>query len=158
MANSMYSLSFLDYDGQSSNFSVNLTDLTVLNIPDVLVELGTLKNAFDGISIGQLKQTVLVWDIDKVAAPGQKASSNLAQRSNKWLVRYYDNVTKAVFSVEVPCADLSLKTEHSDRVDLTTPANGSAWATLKSAFEQTVKSPYGNAVTLLEAIAVGRAI
>jgi len=157
MANSMYSISILDYDGQSSNLSVNLTDLTVLDIADVLIELGDLKNAITGISVGQLKQTVLVWDIDKVAAPGQKAASNLAQRSNKWLLRYYDNVTKGVYSVEVPCANLTLKSEHSDRVDLTTPPAG-AWTTLKTKFETTVRSPMGNNVTLLEAVAVGRAI
>jgi len=60
----------------------------------------------------------------------------LAQRENKWLVRYHDTGgTK--FTVEIPTADLSLLDTGTEFLDLT----GTEAAAFKTAFEAVVKSP-----------------
>lgn len=60
----------------------------------------------------------------------------LAQRENKWLVRYHDTAgTK--FTLEIPTADLSLLDTGTEFLDLT----GTEAAAFKTAFEAVVKSP-----------------
>lgn len=61
----------------------------------------------------------------------------LAQRENKWLVRYHDTAgTK--FSLEIPTADLSLLTLGTEFLDLTLAGPIADFVT---AFEAVVKSP-----------------
>ncbi len=75
-----------------------------------------------------------------LAAATQSAvvvSDNLADRENKWLVRYHDTAgTK--FTVEIPTADLSLRTLGTEFLDLVTPGVIPDFVT---AFEAVVKSP-----------------
>jgi len=60
----------------------------------------------------------------------------LAQRENKWLVRYHDTGgTK--FTLEIPTADLSLLDTGTEFLDLA----GTEAAAFKTAFEAVVKSP-----------------
>lgn len=61
----------------------------------------------------------------------------LAQRENKWLVRYHDSVgTK--FTLEIPTADLSLLDTGTEFLNL---ADGGPIAAFVTAFEAVVKSP-----------------
>jgi len=60
----------------------------------------------------------------------------LAQRENKWLVRYHDD-DGTKFTVEIPTAKLSLLTLNNEFLDLT----GLVAAAYVSAFEAVVKSP-----------------
>lgn len=61
----------------------------------------------------------------------------LAQRENKWLVRYHDaNGTK--FTLEIPTADLSLLDTGTEFLNL---ADGGPIAAFVTAFEAVVKSP-----------------
>jgi len=68
----------------------------------------------------------------------------LAQRENKWLVRYHDTGgTK--FTLEIPTADLSLLSLGTEFLDLT---DGGPIAAFVSAFEAVVKSPDDPALTV----------
>jgi len=61
----------------------------------------------------------------------------VAQRENKWLVRYHDSQgTK--FTLEVPTADLSLLDQGTEFLNL---ADGGPIAAFVAAFEAVVKSP-----------------
>jgi hypothetical protein len=60
----------------------------------------------------------------------------LAQRENKWLVRYHDTASTK-FSVEVPTADLSLLDTGTEFLDLA----GTEAAAFVTAFEAYAKSP-----------------
>lgn len=60
----------------------------------------------------------------------------LAQRENKWLVRYHDSASTK-FTVEIPTADLSLLDTGTEFLDLT----GTEAAAFKTAFEAYAKSP-----------------
>lgn len=62
----------------------------------------------------------------------------LAQRENKWLVRYHDNVDGAKFRVEIPTADLSLLDAGNEFLNLDDSGPVAAFVT---AFQDYVVSP-----------------
>lgn len=155
---SSYTVSQTDYDGEITSTSVLTTQLTTANAAVELPKLATLKTAIDGISIGNINKTQIVWETLPITAPGVRPSDQTAQRETKWLIRYYDSVTFREFSAEVGCADLTLLSENKNKVNLLdgqAPASG-AFADFKSAFEACVSSPDGNSVKLIEAMHVGR--
>jgi len=75
----------------------------------------------------------------ELAVSTQAAVENtnpLAQRENKWLVRYHD-ADSTKFTVEIPTADLSLLDTGTEFLDLT----GTEAAAFVTAFEAYAKSP-----------------
>lgn len=68
-----------------------------------------------------------------------------ADTRHRWRVLYRDNVTLKQYSIMLPVADPSKRAPNSDNVDITTGPG----QTFKTTFEQFVKSPEGNAVTVL---------
>lgn len=142
-----FSISFRDYDGELSSGGVFATTLTAANFDAQATDRAAFVTATRAISIGEYAQSrVGILTVGSAAA----ASSVQAQRETKWLVRYHD-ANGYKFSMEWPCADLTLLATNSEFM------NSTALAAYATAFEGYVKSPYdGSAVTLDSLQAVGR--
>lgn len=156
---SSWSITQRDYDGEPTTTVFGLAQLTDVNIITILPQLGPLKTAIDGVTLGLLTGTNLTWAADVLGPPGGVASSVNAQRENKWLIRYFDTVTNRPFQVSLGCADLALLSGNSDTINLrdgATPAPPAAFVAFKTAFETVVQSPDGNPVKTLSAQHVGR--
>jgi hypothetical protein len=79
------------------------------------------------------------------------ATRGQGNREDKLELRYTDNVTFTIYTMEVPCRQGDLTT--SEGSDLL-PTDD--WAATKTAFEAVVRSPDGNAVTLQSVRIIGR--
>jgi hypothetical protein len=118
---------------EKSNWGAWISTLTAGNFVAVTGAVSTLLTATLGITIGSqaAARTEAVSQVSAVVNTNPQA-----QRENKWLVRYHDsNSTK--FSLEIPCADLSLLSLGTEFLDLTV----TAVASFVTAFEAVVKSP-----------------
>lgn len=119
---------------EKSNWAVWITTLTAGNFTAQTGLVSTLFSATLDITLGAQAAT-------NVLAASTRSSVNVsnpvAQRENKWLVRYHDTGgTK--FSVEIPTADLALLTEGTEFLNLADGGPIAAWVT---AFEAVAKSP-----------------
>lgn len=112
-----------------------ITTLTSANVVAQQTLINDLAVAIAGITLGQVNKDQVVF----TRTPGVPGPSSnvLAQRENKWLVRYHDNTTYQKYSRSIGTADLSLlpatNTEFLNLAD--TPV-----AAFVSAFEALVKS------------------
>lgn len=134
---SFFSQSLTDYSDEKSNWSVPITTLTAANLAAQTTLIDNLKTAVAAITLMDVNknETVVVRDIHAGVLP----TNPLAQRENKWLIRYVSDASQKKFSVEIPGADLSLLSTapQSDFMD-----SGSAeYAALKTAFEAIVRDP-----------------
>ena len=100
-------LSITDFDGEVSGVTIPTSDLTAANIDDEYAAAIALQAAIDGVSLGLVTSRTHVGKVSPQAVG--KASSELAQREAKALVRYYDDTTFQRGSLEIPCIDLSLQ-------------------------------------------------
>jgi hypothetical protein len=107
--------------------------------------------AANALQIGvETKRTTIAAAVIQGSGP---ASSGLAQRENKWLLRYHDSVNGVKYQMEIPNADLTLLAPNSEFIDTSL----TVWTDFKTAFEAIVKSPDDdNAVVLDSAQFVGR--
>lgn len=126
--------------GEKSTWQIWMATLTAGNIAAQLTAEAALRTAVAGITLGsQAAHSVM-------ATSSQSAIENtnpLAQRENKWLVRYHDtHGTK--FSVEIPTADLSLLSLGTEFLDLDVTAVDD----FVTAFEALVVSPDDDAATV----------
>jgi len=113
-----------------------ITTLTAANVVAQQTLINDLAVAIAGITLGQVnKDTVVFNRIPGVPGP---SSNPLAQRENKYLVRYHDATTYQKMSRSVGTADLSLLTNNSEFLDL----SGTEAAAFVTAFEALVKSDY----------------
>lgn len=122
-------------DPETTSFSVPVTTLTPANVAAQETLMGNLATAIAGITLGNTVQRELVYwrqTFEKVPA-----SSPLAQRENKWLVRYHDATTFQRYQVSIGTADLSKLATNSEFLDLGS-GDGAAF---KTAFEAVVVSP-----------------
>lgn len=119
--------------GEKSNWGAWISTLTAANFVAVTGAVSTLLSATLDITRGGQAAS-------KVEASATQSNVNitdpLSQRENKWLVRYHD-ADGAKFSLEIPCADLSLLTDGTEFAPLDSDVM-SAWVT---AFEAVAKSP-----------------
>lgn len=132
---SFYSTSYLDASNEKSKTEIAITTLTAANVVAQQALLATLQTAQDALLLGTLTQTNV--DFARIITGAAIPANILAQRENKFLVRYHDAVTFQKFRLELPCADLSQLPFNTDYVDITT---GFA-ATYVTAFEAVAKSP-----------------
>jgi len=112
-----------------------IATLSAANVVAKKALIDTLRTALDAISIGVDAKHVLTFE--RVVTSRNAASSKLAQRENKYLIRYHGNTSLKKFRASVPAADLSLLPDHSEFLDLTA-GEGQA---VKDAFEAIVVSP-----------------
>ena len=140
-----------DYDRETSSVSVNVGAITSALFDGLVTSTNSLRTAIEGVSIGLTAATQLA-ERTALAAPNAAASSQLAQREAKWLVRYFDTVTFTAGTFEIPCADLSLLVGNSPIL----PIDAGPGLALVNAIEDTVLSPAENPVEVVEIVHVGR--
>jgi hypothetical protein len=134
---SFFGETLIDYSNEKSSWRVALVDLTAGNVAAQQMLITALASAVDAISLMNIISNTTTFSENKTAA--SIPTNPLAQRENKWLVRYHDTVTNLKYQVEIPGADLSLlsTTPQSDYMD-----PGSAeYLAFKAAFDAVVKSP-----------------
>ena len=142
-----FRIPFIDASNERSSFAVNVADGQ-----DPLVDLIDLYNAFVPLWIDGEQQAQYI-----TTSPGQgtdagKPANKLAQRENKFLFSYRDNVTGTLYSVEMPCADLTETSADASTIDLLSGVG----LTLAAEWALKVLSPVGNATTLELVKFVGR--
>lgn len=120
---------------ETTNFEVAITTLTPANVAAQETAAGALRAAIAGIVIGEFGKNQLIYSRNLGSV--DPATSQLAQREKKWLVRYHDAVTMEKFTTSIGTADLTKLPNHSEFLDLTAGEG----QTFKSAFEAFVKSP-----------------
>lgn len=137
---------------ETTNVGFSVTTLTPANVAAQETLMGNLAAAIAGITLGNVVQRDLVYwrqQFEKVPA-----SSTLAQRENKWLLRYHDAVTFQKMTRSIGTADLAELPANSEFLAL---GSGSG-AALKTAFEAIVVSDFdsSHAVILDSVQFVGR--
>lgn len=144
-----YVRTMADYDAETTVFRVNSTTLSAANF-DAQVALNVaLGVAIVGVTVGALQKIAYGNEILSPAV----CDEPLAQRENKWLIRYVDDVTGDAYHVELGTADLTLLDPDNRGYMKIDTDEGLAF---KSAFDGYALSPDGNAVTMLSAQFVGR--
>lgn len=143
--------SFQDYSREKSRVRFQFADLTAGNFVATQALMDDVRDAILGVQVENALQTyeIVAQVVFNSRAP---ASSPAAQRENKWLCTIADTVTNKLYHHEIPLADLTLCTANSDFMDLSA-GDGLA---LKTAIEAGVKSPAGNAVSLISVQFVGK--
>lgn len=142
LPSSGYSLTVGDHtlraNGQpeTSTFSVPIITLTPANVAATATLTGNLQTALAAITIGVFQKTALQYSAGLLGST--PAASPLAQRENKWLMRYHDATSFQKFQVSIGTADLTLVDGNTEFIDLASPGAGQ---NLKTAFEAVVVSP-----------------
>lgn len=157
MAESLLSYTVKDYSGESATIVFNAPEYNVIGYSQYLTDIGTFRNALigsgaTGICWGGLQQEKQTLWVDNYSNTLPTDENML--RSRKWAITYEDNVTNKKYSVDVPCAKVTLTmlVGRSDKANLA----HADWVSFKSAFETAVRSQEGNTVTILYARLVGR--
>lgn len=149
---------YADYDGETSTVTIPQDDMTAAN-SDALYAAGVaLQAVMEDVLLGNILRKS---HIAKVSPQGVgRASSALAQREAKALVRYYDGTTFDRSTLELPAVDLSKQNpDYPGVFYLDGAANNHAdWEAWVTAFETYVKGAGGNAAVVEEIIHVGRNI
>lgn len=165
MANGVYGLTILDFDEESSNFTIQTGAVTAVSLPNLLTQIGTFRAAVQDIILGTIQAERLA--VFETKLSNTPPVSDLAARESKWLVRYqdilpfFDDPVNAipnegfgkVFVFSIATAE---RTGHlltnTDMADLT----DTDIAAFVAAFEDMARSPYGGTVEVLGIQAVGR--
>lgn len=137
---------------ESADWQVPIQTVTAANLNATIIAVADLSTALLNLGIGNILTQSLTQRRQLIGTG--PASSDLAQRENKWLFRYHDNTTHEKFRMSYPCADLSQHMPNSEFVDLSS-GNG---ADAKAKFEAIVVSPAdaAHSVTLDSIQFVGR--
>lgn len=144
-------ITYLDYSEEKSRFRVNSPVLNAGNIAAQITAFGSLITAAEAIVLGTKTNTKLV-AVDTVYSAVAPTDEN-AQRERKFLIRFQDQTNLRIGTTTLPTADNAGRLiPGTDLVDLTE----GAVATFVTEFEAFAKSPDGNAVAILQMVAVGR--
>ena len=149
--------SLRDNSDEIGTTNIHTGNVTAASLPGLLTEVGALRTAIEGITIGVVAKESL--SVFETALSAASAASPLAQRGVKWTVGYTDVTAffddpvnsipnagyQKVFTFQIPTADLSLLTSGEEELDLTAGA-GLAFVT---ALENTARSPYGGEINVL---------
>ena len=147
------SFSGLDFSSERSRFSVQMEDLTAGNIAAQLALVDALVTALGDFTYVPFGNVVNARDVPSVG----KATAEDGQREFKARVRYSDDSTGALFSVEVPApVRTGNLTAGTDFFNLA----ATDVAAFVAAFEALVKSPddLANSVTVVNIQSVGRSL
>lgn len=137
---------------ETTNTGFSIATLTPSSVAAAETAMGTLASAIQAIILGRVVQRELIYwrqQFEKIPA-----TSTLAQRENKWFLRYHDAVTYQKMTRSIGTADLTKLAGNSEFLVL----GSGPGATLKTAFEAIVVSDYdpANAVVLDSVQFVGR--
>lgn len=157
----------LDNSRETSSFSLATGEVTAASLPGLLTEVGALRTAIEGITLGVVSQEkLLVFDTNLSNSP---PASALAQVETAWLVTYedilpfFDDPVNAIpnegfgrlFTLTIPTAEIGAAgrlAANSDEAVLTE----AGMAAFVTAFEETARSPYGGTVNVVSIRHVGR--
>lgn len=159
------SFRMIDNSRETAQFSLATGEVTAVSLPGLLTEVGALRTAVEGITLGNVAQESLsVFDTRLTNLP---PASPLAQVESSWLVTYadttefFDAPVNAIpneafgrlYTVTIPTADIAPHLQaNSDFADLTT----TEMTAFVSAFETTARSPAGGEVEVISIRFVGR--
>lgn len=122
---------------ENATSEVAVATITAANMVAQVALHDDLIDAIDALVIGQLAKRTLI--AARTLLSGLPASDPLAQKENRWLVRYHGSTNFRKYVVTIPTADLSLLAGGSEYLDITTPATpGKAFA---DAFAAVVRDP-----------------
>jgi len=155
----------LDYSREKSALSFATGEVTAVSLPGLLDEVGDLRTAIEGITLGVVSdESLSVFNTNLSNTP---PVSELAQIESAWLVTYEDNLPffddpvnaipnegyGRLFTLTIPTADIVGRlVANSDMANL---ANTQIAAFI-TAFEATARSPYGGTVNVVSIKFVGR--
>lgn len=157
----------LDYSRERSSFSLATGEVTAVSLPGLLDEVGDLRAAIEGITLGVVSdESLSVFTTNLSNTP---PASALAQVESCWLVTYEDNLpffddpTNAIpnegygrlFTMTIPTAEIGIATRLLANTDQANLAEAGMLA-FKTAFEETARSPYGGTVAVVRIDHVGR--
>lgn len=160
MANGELLFTIRDNNGDLASTGIHTGAVTAVSLPGLLSEVGSLRGAIEGITLGVVAREAL--SVFQTTLSGARAASTLAQTEIKWLCRYHDDTAffddpvnaipnagyGKVFTFQIPTADLSLLAQGEETLDITTPATPGQ--IFKSFFDATARSPYGGVGVLDE--------
>lgn len=146
----LISIGGLDYSYETTQVGMNITGLTAANFDAQVSAAQALQTAIQNISLIDF-EGLTIRHIDATVETDQP-TSEYAQRENKWLVRYTDDVLNTRHTLEIGGPDLTLTGADGKTLDV----SGGAGAAFVTAFETNALSPAGNAVTFVSATHVGR--
>jgi len=159
--------SIIDYSREKASFSLATGEVTATSLPGLLTEVGALRSAVNGITLGDVSdESLSVFNTNLSNTP---ATSPLAQVESSWLVTYEDNLPffddpvnaipnegfGRLFTLTIPTADIAATgrlAANSDHAVLTE----TGMAAFVTAFETTARSPYGGTVNVTDIMFVGR--
>lgn len=145
-----------DNSREISKTQIHTGPVTAVTLPTLLSQIGTLRTAIEGLTLGVMASESLAVFETKLSALAP--ASTLAQRGVKWVVGYSDNQPDfdmgvgvilnegygKIFTINLGTADLSLLASGEELLDLTVnPA-----LAFVTAFEATARSPYGGTVNV----------
>ena len=147
-----------DNSAETGRVEVHTGNVTAASLPGLLTEVGALRTAIEGITLGVMAAEALSVFETKLSAAA--AASNLAQKGVKWTVGYSDITAffdapvnaipnagfNKIFTQTIPTADLSLLPDGQEELDL---EDGGVVEAFVDAFEATARSPYGGRVEVL---------
>lgn len=145
-----YVRTMTDYDAETTVFRVNTTTLSAANFDAQVALQVALGVAIAGITLGTLQK---IQYGNEISSPGVN-NDPYAQRENKWLIRYRDNLTGEGFRVELGTADLTMLDPNNR--GYANIGDAGAVDAFVTAFEAYALSPNGNAVTIDSIQFVGR--
>lgn len=146
-------LTLEDYDGDPSTTSFSVRDVADLT------DFAT----WDPVMV-TLRTQLLLWTLGRARTQGYRiitnsqlpgaAASPVAQESTQAIFEMQDDLTGAIYTERLPCADLTKAADGanpawiaSGGLTIINPAHA-GWATLKAAVEAAYESPNGNTGTL----------
>lgn len=141
---SSISASWADYSNERSSTGVWVTTLTAANLVAQTTLINNLLTAMSAVTLGE-QQTQII-NLSRTIVSSDLPTDVHAQRENKWLCRYHAATSGKKFSIEIPCADLSMLATNSDFADMA----GTEFAALKTAWELIVRDPDDNELTILD--------
>jgi len=157
----------MDYSREKAGFSIATGEVTAVSLPDLLTEVGALRTAVEGITLGTMhKESLSVFDttLSNIAP-----TSLLAQRESGWLVTYSDNLEffddpinaipnegyGRLFTLTIPTAEVNVATRLQLNSDMANLAEA-GMAAFITALQEAARSPYGGTITVVSIKHVGR--
>lgn len=157
----------LDYSRERARFSLATGEVTAVSLPGLLTEVGDLRTAIEGITLGVVSnESLSVFDTPLSQTP---PASPLAQVESAWLVTYedttefFDDPINAIpnegfgrlYTLTIPTADIGAAGRlqpNSDLADL----SETGMAAFIAAFEATARTPNGGMTNVISVRHVGR--
>lgn len=137
---------------ETSTTQIAVATLTPASVANAVTLAGNLKTAINGLIIGVFGKDEITYSREVLSnAP---ANSPLAQRENKWLVRYIDETSNKKYQCSIGTADLTKLGSNSEFLDLAA-GPGLAFKTAFEAFAVPPDDP-SHAVKVISVQFVGR--